>query len=164
MSETVNPVEEQAGAKAPADKTVKPEAKAKAPADKLTYVVKHPNVDVDAKGIGMYFAGEEVQIELAKGVFKTTNKAQFDALISEGWQDQTVYPVIEPEKTIHVPNPKKWHYLHPLGDKIDGSSVGVYDADGQEKSIEIKQGRCTVDRHDLAEALEKAGFIIDRTE
>lgn len=136
-----------------------------------TFVFKH-KMPIDGS-LGVYVNGQEISVTAKKGVieFAPETFAQGlnirDALIGNGWEDQTVYPVNRP---IDAPKPsikvgKKWFFHHPDSSAMDAinCNIGFY-VNGEEVSVEVRDSKCTVESVELATALEKHGYICDHVE
>jgi hypothetical protein len=178
-NEKETPVDEKAGDNTPADNTGKKKKDKKAgdntPADNtgkkkkdkkaggdITFVLQHPHLKTDASA-GLYFQGEEITIKIKDGIFETEDRDLFEQLQREGWLDKTEYPVSK--KEIPRPEPKKWFFRHSLGDQVSGSSIGLFNENGEEISVKLgKSGETETTKRAIAEQLEKAGFILDKTE
>jgi hypothetical protein len=135
------------------------------------FVFKH-KMPIDGS-LGVYVNGDEISVNARKGVIEFTPEtfAQGlkirDALVGNGWEDETVYPVNRP---IDAPKPviragKKWFFHHPDASAMDAinCNIGFYVND-QEVSVEVRDSKCVVESVELATALEKHGYICDHIE
>lgn len=134
--------------------------------------LEHPTVKSGGKTeIGVYVNAVEVSVTQENGVIKLGNEAKNyplrDELIKAGFADKTDYGLTRatPEHVPSKPKAVKWYFTHPEHTKehaID-AVVGVY-ANGSEHEVEFKNGAAIVSDEAIANALEKSGFWVTKTD
>ena len=124
--------------------------------------------------IGVHANGEEIEIKVSKSGriefpckdFLADLKVR-NALVAIGWKDETDYPRnLQPEAPLPtLKTIRKWHFRHPEAGAIDpvNCSIGFY-VNGAEISVDIKDSKCIVTDAVFAQALEKHGYVCEKTE
>lgn len=134
------------------------------------YILKHKlSVNGD---VGIYIDGTGVSVVAKNGTIEFKDEADkadkiCAALVDAGWTDETIYPINRP---IAAPKPsakvgKAWSFHHPDTHPNDplNCTIGMY-VNGETIDIEIVNSKTTVTSKEVAEALEKHGYICDHIE